>query len=215
MEKIPEDTEHVDYPQERRYSADGRRVSVVDDVFGQICDDGPNYRDIGWMGTAVLMMKTQIGLGVLSIPAVLDVLGMVPGIVVLIAIAIITTWSDYMVGVFKLRHRSVYGIDDVGQLLFGRVGREFFGVVFVLCTSCNQRTIIFSVLTRAPSLGLRGRRRHARHINRLERRLRPRCLYRHLRRCGCHHRLRAQQHPNPRKGGLAGVGRCHLHSVCQ
>lgn len=84
-------------------------------------------------GTAVLMMKTQIGLGVLSIPAVLDTLGMVPGIIVLLAIAIITTWSDYMVGVFKLRHRSVYGIDDVGQLLFGRVGREVFGIVFVLC----------------------------------------------------------------------------------
>lgn len=78
-------------------------------------------------------MKTQIGLGVLSIPAVLDTLGMIPGIIVLLVIAIITTWSDYMVGVFKLRHRSVYGIDDVGQLLFGRVGREVFGIVFVLC----------------------------------------------------------------------------------
>jgi len=79
------------------------------------------------------MMKTQIGLGVLSIPAVLDTLGMIPGIIILLVIAITTTWSDYMVGVFKLRHRSVYGIDDVGQLLFGRIGREFFGVVFVLC----------------------------------------------------------------------------------
>lgn len=87
-------------------------------------------------------MKTQIGLGVLSIPAVLDTLGMVPGIIVLLVIAIITTWSDYMVGVFKLRHRSVYGIDDVGQLLFGRIGREFFGIVFVLCEfSIPQRLL--------------------------------------------------------------------------
>lgn len=85
------------------------------------------------MGTAVLMMKTQIGLGVLSIPAVLDVLGMVPGIICLIAIAIITTWSDYMVGVFKLRHRSVYGIDDAGELMFGAIGREAFAVAYVLC----------------------------------------------------------------------------------
>lgn len=79
------------------------------------------------------MMKTQIGLGVLSIPAVLDTLGMVPGVIILITIAVITTWSDYIVGVFKLNHRSVYGIDDVGYLLFGRIGREFFGVAFVLC----------------------------------------------------------------------------------
>lgn len=79
------------------------------------------------------MMKTQIGLGVLSIPAVLDTLGLIPGIICLIAIAVITTWSDYIVGVFKLNHRSVYGIDDAGQLIFGRAGKEVFGIVFVLC----------------------------------------------------------------------------------
>ncbi|EXJ71673.1 uncharacterized protein A1O5_05481 [Cladophialophora psammophila CBS 110553] len=81
------------------------------------------------------MMKTQIGLGVLSIPVVFDVLGMVPGVICLIVIAVIAviaTWSDYFVGVFKLRHRSVYSLDDVGQLLFGRIGREIFGVAFVL-----------------------------------------------------------------------------------
>lgn len=44
------------------------------------------------MGTSILMMKTQIGLGVLSIPLVFDTLGMIPGIIVLLGIAIITTW---------------------------------------------------------------------------------------------------------------------------
>ena len=58
------------------------------------------------------MVKTQIGLGVLSIPAVLDTVGMVPGVILLLVIAIITTWSDYMIGVFKLNHRGVYGIDE-------------------------------------------------------------------------------------------------------
>ncbi len=79
------------------------------------------------------MIKTQIGLGVLSIPAVLDTLGMGPGLVVVISIGIITTWSNYIIGVFKKNHPSVYGIDDVGQKLFGKAGKEFFYVVFVLC----------------------------------------------------------------------------------
>ncbi|PYH92811.1 hypothetical protein BO71DRAFT_420524 [Aspergillus ellipticus CBS 707.79] len=43
-----------------------------------------------------------------------------------------TTWSDWMVGVFKLRHPHVYGIDDVGQMLFGRIGAEVFSVAFSL-----------------------------------------------------------------------------------
>ena len=88
---------------------------------------------VGFLGTVALMMKTQIGLGVLSIPAAFDALGLVPGVICLCAIAGISTWSDYVIGQFKLRHREVYGIDDAGQLMFGRFGKEVFGGVFCLC----------------------------------------------------------------------------------
>ncbi|KAI9367653.1 transmembrane amino acid transporter protein-domain-containing protein [Aspergillus egyptiacus] len=103
-----------------------------DDVFGEISEHGPNYRDVGWVGTVALMMKTQIGLGVLSIPAAFDTLGLIPGVICLLAVAVITTWSDYMIGVFKLNHREVYSIADAGGLMFGRVGRLFLGGAFVL-----------------------------------------------------------------------------------
>lgn len=33
-------------PAERRLSAQGRRISVVDDIFGEIKEDGPNYRNV-------------------------------------------------------------------------------------------------------------------------------------------------------------------------
>jgi amino acid permease len=85
------------------------------------------------MGTVALMMKTQIGLGVLSIPAAFNVLGLIPGLICLLIVAAITTWSDYIVGVFKRRHPEVYGIDDAGFLMFGRVGREVFGAAFCVC----------------------------------------------------------------------------------
>lgn len=78
-------------------------------------------------------MKTQIGLGVLSIPVAFNALGVVPGVICLIVIAGITTWSDYIIGAFKLRHREVYGIDDVGELLMGKFGRILLGAAFVLC----------------------------------------------------------------------------------
>lgn len=79
------------------------------------------------------MMKTQIGLGVLSIPSAFDTLGLIPGIICLIVIAAITTWSDYIVGVFKLQHPEVYSIDDAGGLMFGRIGREVLATAFCLC----------------------------------------------------------------------------------
>ncbi|KAI0396788.1 transmembrane amino acid transporter protein-domain-containing protein [Xylariaceae sp. FL0594] len=105
---------------------------TTDAVFGEISEDGPNYRNVGWIATSVLMMKTQIGLGVLSIPSALDTLGYIPGILSIVALAIITGWSAYMVGAFKLRHPAVYGIDDTGALIFGKAGRIFFFGAFVL-----------------------------------------------------------------------------------
>lgn len=85
------------------------------------------------------MMKTQIGLGVLSIPVAFDSLGVIPGVIVLCAIGAITTWSDFIVGSFKLKHREVYGIDDVGYLLFGQTGRIVLGTAFCLCKSYVQK----------------------------------------------------------------------------
>ncbi|KAB8079290.1 transmembrane amino acid transporter protein-domain-containing protein [Aspergillus leporis] len=116
-------------------SADKDRVyqdPKHDPVFGEISEEGPNYRNVGFLGTVILMMKTQIGLGVLSIPTAFHVLGMIPGVICLCAISGITTWSDYIVGTFKLRHRDVYGIDDAGGLIFGQTGRVILAVTFCL-----------------------------------------------------------------------------------
>lgn len=35
-------------PGERRMSAQGRRISIVDDIFGEIKEDGPNYRNVNY-----------------------------------------------------------------------------------------------------------------------------------------------------------------------
>ncbi|KAJ4013842.1 hypothetical protein NW752_005554 [Fusarium irregulare] len=105
-----------------------------DAVFGEITKDGPNYRDVGWLGTAALMMKTQIGLGILSIPSAFHTLGIIPGVICLLIIGGITTWSNYVIGTFKLNHREIYDIGDAGGILFGRIGREFLGLSFALFT---------------------------------------------------------------------------------
>ncbi|GKZ30635.1 hypothetical protein AbraIFM66950_009782 [Aspergillus brasiliensis] len=100
--------------------------TTQDAVFGKITEQGPNYRNVGWLGTVALMLKNQLGLGVLSIPQAFDSLGIVPGVICLLAIAAITTWANYVIGTFKLNHPEVYAIDDAGELMFGRMGREVF-----------------------------------------------------------------------------------------
>ncbi|CAG8412955.1 unnamed protein product [Penicillium salamii] len=106
-------------------------LAEEDAVFGVITEEGPNYRNVGTLGAMALMIKTQFGLGVLSIPQVFDSLGIIPGFICVIAIATVTTWSNYVIGTFKLKHPEVYSIDDAGDLMFGRVGREILG--FMVC----------------------------------------------------------------------------------
>ncbi|KAK7724785.1 hypothetical protein SLS63_008479 [Diaporthe eres] len=111
---------------------DNVEAGHADAVFGEVGEGDTNYQDVGWIGTVALLMKTMIGLGVLSIPSAFDTLGLIPGIICLLVIAGITTWSDYIVGVLKMRHPEIYSIGDVGGLLFGRVGREVMGGAFCL-----------------------------------------------------------------------------------
>ncbi|GKU08003.1 n amino acid transport system protein [Fusarium langsethiae] len=135
----------------------GEDNAVTNDaVFGTITEDGPNYRNVGWLGTSVLVMKSQIGLGVLSIPASFDALGLIPGIICMLVIAVITTWSDLVVGKFKQRHPEVYGIDDAAGLVFGRVGKEFYGVSYSLLTICIAGSAMLGISIALNSLSMHG-----------------------------------------------------------
>lgn len=133
-----------------------RRFSISDDVFGEITEEGPNYRDVGWMGTVVIMIKTQIGLGVLSIPSAFDALGLVPGVICLLTAGGMITWGNYVVGKFKIRHPQVYSIVDVGEMLFGRIGREVFCVLFLLWWICVAAAGFSGISTAFNALSLHG-----------------------------------------------------------
>ncbi|KAH7011006.1 transmembrane amino acid transporter protein-domain-containing protein [Ilyonectria destructans] len=101
-------------------------------VFRTITEDSPNYRNVGWIGSSVLIMKTQLGLGMLSIPAAFNTLGIVPGVICLLAIAGLITYASYIIGGFKLNHPKVYRIDDIAAIIFGPIGRELFSLGFIL-----------------------------------------------------------------------------------
>ncbi|GAA5824563.1 hypothetical protein JCM11251_000477 [Rhodosporidiobolus azoricus] len=105
----------------------------VDDVFGAQGDGKVDYRNVGWLSTSVLMTKAQIGLGVLSIPSVFHTLGLVPGILILLLVAGLTTYTDwYLSGPFKRKHPQCYSVSDAGYLMGGVVGRELMGAAYWL-----------------------------------------------------------------------------------
>ncbi|KAG9254326.1 transmembrane amino acid transporter protein-domain-containing protein [Emericellopsis atlantica] len=128
MNKSTKEVDGLDMPRSKIDDAEVQQSHV----FGDRTDGGPDYRNVGWLGTVALMMKTQIGLGILTIPASFHALGLIPGIILLCFIAVLTGWASHVIGTFKHRHFETYGIDDAARLLFGRAGFEVFGCIFVI-----------------------------------------------------------------------------------
>ncbi|GAA6042955.1 hypothetical protein JCM8097_000019 [Rhodosporidiobolus ruineniae] len=117
---------------------------VEDAVFGAVNDGegGPNYRSLGWIRTSVLLVKTQIGLGVLGIPSILGTLGLVPGIILILAIACLTTWCDYVVGRWKMACPECYSMADIGRRIAGRPGQEILGAVYWDAHALSPRSFV-------------------------------------------------------------------------
>ncbi|SCV67244.1 BQ2448_5890 [Microbotryum intermedium] len=115
-----------------------------DAVFG-VSTDGPNYLSVGWIRAAIFLTKAQIGLGVLGIPQVMSTIGLLPGLFLILLLAVMTTWSSYVVGTFKLRHPECHSIADAGFILGGRIGREALGAMCAVCMLCVCASGLLSI----------------------------------------------------------------------
>ncbi|GAA5852851.1 hypothetical protein JCM8547_004707 [Rhodosporidiobolus lusitaniae] len=127
----------------------------VDGVFGAQGDGKVDYKAVGWKSTAVLLAKAQIGLGVLSIPSVFHTLGLVPGIIILLVIAVLTTFTDWYVGgPWKRLHPTCYSVSDCGNIVFGKVGREVYGVAYFLLMTMIAGSALLGLSTALNAISL-------------------------------------------------------------
>jgi amino acid permease len=80
--------------------------------------------------SSCFLINLQIGIGVLALPNTLHAIGMIPGIICILASGLITTYLDTVIGTFKRGHPEVYSIADTGYVMFGRFGKELFGGMY-------------------------------------------------------------------------------------
>jgi hypothetical protein len=87
------------------------------------------------------MIAEIVSNGMLSLPSSLAVVGIVPGVILIIFLGIFATYTSYLLVQFKLRHPEVHSMGDAGFILFGPFGRELlaFGtVVFAVFATGGQ-----------------------------------------------------------------------------
>lgn len=89
----------------------------------------------------MLMIAEIVSNGMLSLPSSLAVVGMVPGLIIIVFLGIFATYTSWLLVNFKLRHPEVHTMGDAGMILFGPIGRDIlaFGtVVFAVFATGGQ-----------------------------------------------------------------------------
>ncbi|KJX98785.1 amino acid transporter like protein [Zymoseptoria brevis] len=132
-----------------------RRSSKYDtgDPFGDETDAEVKYRTLEWWQASMIMIAETISLGILSLPSVLGSIGMVPGVILILGLGIVATYTGYIFGQFKNAYPHVHNMADAGEVLMGRFGKELFGaaqVIFLIFTMGSHIltfTIAFNAIT--------------------------------------------------------------------
>ena len=102
------------------------------DVFGSEEDHQIQYKTLSWPLVAVLMIAEIVSNGMLSLPSSLAVVGLVPGIVVIVFLGVFGLFTAWVLIQFKLRHPE---------------GMQTFNCIKCVCQSSILRLYLVPVKT--------------------------------------------------------------------
>lgn len=108
-------------------------------------------------GGIVLIAET-VSLGILSLPSVLAVVGLIPGIILILVLSFLSTCSGYALYEFRKQYPHVQNFGDAVEVIgnsfgMGRLFQEVFGYsqvlfqVFVMAAHLQTWTICLNTLT--------------------------------------------------------------------
>ncbi|KAG6005979.1 hypothetical protein E4U21_007472 [Claviceps maximensis] len=108
---------------------------------------GKNYRILGRWDTALVLASNQVGLGILSLPKVLDVLGIVPSIMAIVALGVVSWYTAYELLQFYRKHPHVVNMVEMARVVGGVPFEIIFGICVLvkICFTCGSVTITLSI----------------------------------------------------------------------
>ncbi|OAQ61465.1 amino acid transporter [Pochonia chlamydosporia 170] len=110
-------------------------------------EGGKNYRTMGRWDTALVLASNQVGLGILSLPKILDVLGIVPSVITIIGFGVVSWYTAYELLQFYRRHPHVVNMVDMARVVGGVPFEIIFGICLLIkiCFTCGSATITISI----------------------------------------------------------------------
>ncbi|KAJ4365222.1 hypothetical protein N0V83_008840 [Neocucurbitaria cava] len=131
---------------------EGQPIAPLEnDVFGNEAEADIHYKTCEWWHTGILMLAENVSLGVLSLPQALAILGLIPGLLCILFLGLIATYTGWIIGEFKLAYPHVHSFADCGQLIGGPILREVFAVgqVLILIFIMGAHVLSFAIAMNA------------------------------------------------------------------
>ncbi|KAL5049180.1 hypothetical protein BDW71DRAFT_176299 [Aspergillus fruticulosus] len=129
------------------------KQALPQDVYGDEQDAEIKYKVLSWWQAGFLMVAETVSIGILSLPSVVAALGLVPAVILLVAIGLMSTYTGYTMGQFRWRYPHVQSMADAGEVLAGSFGREFLGmgqlllIVFIMASHLLTFTVAMNTIT--------------------------------------------------------------------
>lgn len=112
----------------------GLKQGEVSDAFGNEEYAEIKYKTLTWWQCGLLMICESVSLGVLSLPSAVATLGLVPGVILIVGLGLLATYTGYNIGLMRERYPHIQNLADAGEILLGSFGRELFGLgQFLFC----------------------------------------------------------------------------------
>ncbi|CEH16680.1 amino acid transporter [Ceraceosorus bombacis] len=103
-------------------------------------------KNLGRYHTALILFTNQVGLGILSLPRACQILGIVPGVIAIIGIGLLSTYTAYVLLQYWRRYPHALNMVDFARILGGRALEMVVGISFVLnlVLTCASSSVTIS-----------------------------------------------------------------------
>lgn len=95
-------------------------------------EGGKNYRTMGKWDTVFALITNQVGLGVLSLPSVLKVFGVIPGIIAIMGIGALSWYTAFELHQFYGKYPHVLNVVDMAGVVGGNWFEALAGVMLMI-----------------------------------------------------------------------------------
>jgi amino acid permease len=111
---------------------------------------------LGPYQAAIIFITNEVGIGILSLPAAFDTLGLIPGLIALLAMGTLSLYAAYNLVQFYRRYPHVVNIVDYGRVIGGKPLEIIFAIGFIINLSMISASAVITM-----SIGINTISEHA------------------------------------------------------